>query len=808
MHKNLIIYIAASLLLILVLLLYYSANKTLNTHSALVNRHQLVYNSFQRLGKLINNAAVIHPDMLRSSSTNQFFHIFVTDSSEISLELLNLQQTARDTSIKQILAILQPLIHSEIGWILNSNVPDSIMQHRTGPHFASLLRIDSLINHGTVQTRNLISYQHGLVEREIKKVRTLIVLFIILSGLLLIYTTAVSLTQQSKRKSKEKELAIVLNRISDGVMSIDTKWRYTFLNDAAMTNHPGDRAAVIGQKIWDVHPALESSPFGQKYYEARQTGSVQEVEEYYAPLQSWFSARIYPSSDGLTIYYKDVTEQRRAADQLSQTLKEVRDYRFALDEASIVAITDQKGIILHANENFCKISKYPLQELIGQDHRIINSGYHSKEFIRNLWVTIAKGKIWKGEVRNKAKDGSVYWVDTTIVPFLNDQGKPYQYIAIRADITQRKETEEQLQRSERTYKTIASSIPDSVICMLDRDFRYLLIEGDMLGKLGYAKEDLMGKLASNALSPVVFAELEPEFQTVLSGAIVTKEANRNGYDIVSRYIPLKDTDNQVYAIMTVSIDVTKLKHAQRNINELNKSLERKIALRTEELRKSNEELESFSYSVSHDLRAPLRGIIGFAAVLKEEYGGKLDAEADRILGIVQNNADKMGQLIDDLLAFSRTGKQALQKVDLDTMEMVSEVIQEVIKPDAPHSINWEVGVLPRVNADPNSFKQVWSNLLSNAVKYSGTKADPHIEIGAIAHEDRWEFFVRDNGVGFDEKYKHKLFKVFQRLHDANEFEGTGVGLALVERIIAKHGGSIHAEGEPGKGACFTFSLPI
>ncbi|PZR25925.1 MAG: hypothetical protein DI535_16600 [Citrobacter freundii] len=807
MHRNLAISAGATLLLLLILLFYYSANKALNTHTALAMRHQAVFKRLQRLDQLVHNAAVTHPDMNRQPEAYPYSQLFVTDSIEIFRELGQLQETSKDTQNLRTLATLRSLLTQEVGWLLKSNVPDSIL-HRTGwAHLDALWKINSLTDKALSRTSFLIGYRQQQVDHEMRNVQVLIVAFVIISCLLLIFTTTVSLSQHSKRKNKEEEFATVLNTISDGVISLDKDWRYTFLNEAAMAQHAGDRSSIIGQRIWDVHPGLAESSFAQPLQEALRSDEIREVEAFFDPLQSWFAVRVYPSSDGLTIYYQDITEKRKAADIISRTLKEIKDYRFALDESSIVAITDQKGIITHANENFCRISKYTREELIGKDHRLINSGYHSKEFIRDLWVTIANGKIWKGEVRNKAKDGTIYWVDTTIVPFLNEQGKPYQYIAIRADITQRKEAEERLLLSERTYKTIASSIPGSVICLLDPDFRYTLIEGDMLEKLGYTREGLMGKRAGDVLPEELFRELSPHLNAVLEGRVMTREVSINGFDIVSRYIPLKDADGEIYAIMTVAIDISKLKQAQRDIIELNKNLERKIALRTEELRKSHEELESFSYSVSHDLRAPLRGIIGFAAVLKEEYGGKLDEEADRIIGIVQQSADKMGQLIDDLLAFSRTGKQALQKALLNTNELVKEVMQECGKQDIRQAVHWEVEALPRVYADLNSLRQVWSNLLSNAIKYSSTVEHPCIRIGAVKQADRWEFFVRDNGVGFDEKYKHKLFRVFQRLHDADEFDGTGVGLALVERIITKHGGTIRGEGKPGEGACFSFSLP-
>ncbi|MBP6730943.1 MAG: PAS domain S-box protein, partial [Chitinophagales bacterium] len=255
----------------------------------------------------------------------------------------------------------------------------------------------------------------------------------------------------TQRKQAEEEVAkannekqTVLNRISDGVISVDNEWRYTFLNDAALTNQQLKREEMLGRVIWDVHPEMKDTIFYKKYYEARETKKVVEIENFFAPRGKWFSVRIYPSDDGLTIYYKDITENKKAEQALSDSVREVTDYKFALEESSIVAITDQKGIITYANDNFCKISKYSREELLGKDHRVINSGHHSKEFIRNLWVTIANGKIWKGELKNRAKDGTVYWVDTTIVPFLNEAGKPYQYVAIRADISDRKRAEAQI----------------------------------------------------------------------------------------------------------------------------------------------------------------------------------------------------------------------------------------------------------------------------------------------------------------------------------------------------------------------------
>jgi signal transduction histidine kinase len=234
-------------------------------------------------------------------------------------------------------------------------------------------------------------------------------------------------------------------------------------------------------------------------------------------------------------------------------------------------------------------------------------------------------------------------------------------------------------------------------------------------------------------------------------------------------------------------------------------LEATVRKRTEALEAANQELESFSYSVSHDLRAPLRAVDGYARMLEEDYAARLDDEGRRLLAVVRQSSVRMGRLIDDLLAFSRLGRQQLAKQLVDMTELARDVVTE-LRNGAAASV--ELGALPSARADRALIRQVWTNLVGNALKYSGKRGDARVEIGGRQDGGESVYWVRDNGVGFDMRYADKLFGVFQRLHRVDEFDGTGVGLAIVQRVVARHGGRVWAQAKPGEGACFHFSLPV
>ena len=404
------------------------------------------------------------------------------------------------------------------------------------------------------------------------------------------------------------------------------------------------------------------------------------------------------AQDGIIGYLligTDNTARNQANADLQNANANLKAWAQALNSFAIVEETNPQGRITYVNDPFCSISKYDRTELLGKDHRdVVNSGTHPKEFWKDMWGTISKGRIWRGEIKNHAKDKTVYWVDTVIVPLLGPDGRPETYRAIRFVITERKLAEEEWKRAEKEIQT------------------------------------------------------------------------------------------------------------------LNADLEHRVSERTTQLKAANGELEAFSYSVSHDLRAPLRHISGFVELLQREAGTSLSEKSLRYLSTISLSARRMGDLIDDLLTFSRIGKSDLQKAEVNLDELVRDAMGDFQAATNERGILWDIHPLPVVRADHALLRMVMVNLMSNAVKFTSIRTDAKIEIGsAPGSGGDHVIYIRDNGAGFDPRYATKLFGVFQRLHSHAEFEGTGIGLANVQRIIFRHGGRVWADGAVDGGATFSFSIP-
>lgn len=315
--------------------------------------------------------------------------------------------------------------------------------------------------------------------------------------------------------------------------------------------------------------------------------------------------------------------------------------------------------------------------------------------------------------------------------------------------------------------------------------------------IGYGREELIGKMPFvkllNESSQILFRQAFPKF--IVDGSVYDLEfrlVRKDGseFPVALSAVALRDESGEFVKSRAVTVDTTDRKKAEAEIMNLNR------------------ELEAFTYSVSHDLRAPLRSIDGYARILQEDYSEKLDTEANRVINVIMNNAKRMGKLIDDLLEFARLGRKELQRSTVDMTALVNSVKKELIDEEKDRSIIIKVNPLHSAPVDIDMIKQVWLNLLSNAIKYTGKEPEACIEVSSQQTDYSVEYRVRDNGVGFDMTYIGKLFGVFQRLHRIQDFSGTGVGLAIVKRIVEKHHGTVWAEGKVNEGATFYFSIPI
>ena len=385
--------------------------------------------------------------------------------------------------------------------------------------------------------------------------------------------------------------------------------------------------------------------------------------------------------------------------------------------------------------------------------------------------------------------------------------------SVSAMVARLKETITELRASEENYRTLVQSA-NSIILRFDTRGDVTFINEYARKFFGYSREEIIGKNLVGTIVPEFETSgkdlrakihdlmLHPENYEVSENENTRKDGSRVW--IVWTNQPFYDEQGHVTEILSIGNDITRLKQVEQEIQALNSELEQRVADRTRQLVEVNRNLESFTYSVSHDLRAPLRAISGYSTILLQDLPG-ISEKDRRYLDLMRQNAHEMGRLIDDLLNFSRLGQQSLQKTTLDPATIARDIIQEFRNEPGNRSIEFRIDSLPPCQADPILFRQVLTNLLSNAIKFSRTRDHPLVEIGSAMKHGRQVYFVQDNGVGFDMRYADKIFGVFQRLHNADEYEGTGVGLAIVHRIIELHGGTIWVESAPEKGTTFYFT---
>jgi PAS domain S-box-containing protein len=524
------------------------------------------------------------------------------------------------------------------------------------------------------------------------------------------------------------------------------------------------------------------------------------------------------------VVLSDITERKLAAEKIKKEKETAQQY---LDIAgSVLLVLDATGKINLVNRKGCEILDGTSDELTGLNWFDHFPPKEEREKLKEIFATLMRGEIKPPVeyvenriISKKGNEKLIRWHNTIIK---NNDGTIFGTLSSGEDITERKQTERMLEVSELSYRRLFESAKDGLL-VLDFDTGKITdVNQFITNLLGYSKTDLLEKHLWEIGS---FKDLFQSKDTFLT--LQTKEYIR--YE----YLPLETKDGKKIDVEFVSNvydvdgrktircsirDITERKKAQDELKESNEKLKEsfkqiqnqknELERTSRDLEEKNRHLNEFATSVAHDLRSPLRSISGFSQVLLEEYKDNVNDQMKHYLERIIIGTKKMGDLMDDLLYFSRIARADLQYETVDVTKIITNIIKDQTAAHPERTLDFVVQPLPSVEADGKMVETIFVNLIENAVKFTSKQKNAHIEIGSRQDKDQQQFFVKDNGVGFDERFKDKLFVPFQRLQSENEFEGSGIGLALVARLVTKHGGQVWAEGEIDRGATFYFTLPL
>lgn len=625
--------------------------------------------------------------------------------------------------------------------------------------------------------------------------------------------------EEAIRRSESLKTAILESAL-DAIIVMDHEGRIVEFNPAAERTFGYSRCDVIGKIMAEliIPPGVRNAHSrGLADYLLTGVGPVLGKRLELTAMRAGGAefpcelavARIDVSGPPLfTGYVRDITERRRSEER----------FRLAVESApNAMVMIDQQGRIVLVNGQTERFFGYSRDELLGQSVELLvperfrgeHPAFRNEFFIHPETRSMGVGR----ELFGRRKDGSEFPVEIGLNPIQTEEA--LFVLSAIVDITERKRTEVELRASEERFRLLVDGVRDYSIIMLDpygivvswnagaqriTGYRADEIVGRHFGCF-YPEEDVRSGAADREL---LIAAGEGRFE--VEGWRVRKDGSRFWANVI--ITPVRDAAGRLRGYSKITRDVSERRQAQDEIQKLNEELEQRVAERTAQLAAANKELEAFSYSVSHDLRAPLRAIDGFSRILLQDYLAALPLEGQEYLRDVRTSTQQMGALVDDLLAFSRLGRHPISRRQFACDRLVRQCLEELRADQEGRNVEIDLRDLPTCSADPALLKQVWINLLSNALKYTSRRQTAQIEIGARPSDDPGQttYYVKDNGVGFDMRYASKLFGVFQRLHRAEDYPGTGVGLAIVQRIVHRHGGRVWAESAPDRGATFYFSL--
>ena len=685
-----------------------------------------------------------------------------------------------------------------------------------------------------------------------------------------VYRWASIMEDITERKKAEETLQMFQysnDQASVAIFWMNRDAEYLYVNNEACRSLGYTREELLGLRLWDIDPIYPKERWysNLEEYQVNRQGGSEHVETFHRrkdgvtfPVEVFSKHLWLGETEFHVAFVQDITERRQAETQLERSLRETQT-RFEISQALAGAETEEEVLdvliqhaglyplafvtififdrredelvailrrqnpfessmipVMSTGDNL-PASRYTLFKHFSADRPFVSEDVWvderfepaGREILRQTGVTsfiaipLTAGNEWMGYISAMAKSPGYFDEEKQhLYQTLAEQGA----VALRA--VRLRET---IRESQQRLLLLVQQSPLAVI-EWDTEFRVVSWNPAAEQIFGYDPEEATGCHSNLIVPEQTRPHVNRVWQEVLTqkGGIHSTNDNltKDGRFITCEWFnaPLVDAGGQIIGIASLVRDITEQKRAEEEIQRLNEELEQRVIERTAQLEAANKELEAFSYSISHDLRAPLRAIDGFSRILIEDHSQNLPDEVLRLLGIVRSNTQQMGILIDDLLTFSRLSRQPVSKRTINMIDLVRQVLDTLNAEMEGREVEIKIGKLPECEGDQTLLKQVWINLLSNALKFTLERDVARIEIGCNESESEQVYFVKDNGVGFDMQYVGKLFGVFQRLHRSEEYEGTGVGLAIVQRIVHRHGGRVWAESEPNAGTTFYFTV--